>query len=44
LIFDNERAARGMAEFVREHMAHGNDAGVELDSLVVAEVDAQVRR
>lgn len=44
LIFDSERAARGMAEFVRERMAQGNDAGVQLDSLVVAEVDAQVRR
>jgi hypothetical protein len=44
VIFDTERAARGMADFVREHMAQGNDAGVELDSLVVAEVLTQVRR
>jgi hypothetical protein len=44
VIFDSERAARGMAEYVREQMARGNDAGVELDSLVVAEVLAQARR
>jgi hypothetical protein len=44
LIFDSERAARGMAEYVREQMTQGNDTGVQLDSLVVAEVDAQVRR
>jgi hypothetical protein len=40
LIFDSERAARGMAEYVKQQMAQGNDAGVELDSLTVAEVEA----
>ena len=40
LIFDSERAARGMAEYVREQMARGNDAGMQLDSLSVAEVEA----
>lgn len=40
LIFDSERAARGMADYVREQMARGNDAGVQLDSLSVAEVEA----
>src|SRR5262245_41651259 len=44
VIFDSERHARGMAEFVREQMARGNDAGVELDSLAVAEVLAQAGR
>jgi hypothetical protein len=40
LIFDSERAARGMAEYVKQQMTQGNDAGVELDSLTVAEVEA----
>lgn len=40
LIFDSERAARGMADYVRQQMARGNNAGVELDSLTVAEVEA----
>jgi len=40
LIFDSERAARGMAEYVEQQMGRGNDAGVELDSLTVAEVEA----
>jgi hypothetical protein len=38
VIFETERAARGMAEFVKRQMANGNDVGVELDSLTVAEV------
>jgi hypothetical protein len=40
VIFDSERAARGMAAYVEQQMARGNDAGVELDSLTVAEVEA----
>jgi len=40
LIFDSEHAARGMADYVKEQMAGGNDAGVQLDSLTVAEVEA----
>ncbi len=40
LIFDSERAARGMAAYVKEQMSGGNDAGVELDSLTIAEVEA----
>ena len=40
LIFDSERAARGMADYVKEQMARGNDAGVVLDSVTVAEVEA----
>jgi hypothetical protein len=40
VIFESERAARGMAAYVDEQMARGNDAGVELDSLTVAEVEA----
>ena len=44
LIFESERAARGMADFVQEQMATRNDAGVELDSLTVAEVLAQAAR
>lgn len=40
VLFESERAARGMAAYVEEQMARGNDAGVELDSLTVAEVEA----
>lgn len=41
VIFETERDARGMAEFVKQHMASGVDAGVELDSLTVAVVEAR---
>jgi hypothetical protein len=44
LVFETERAARGMAEFVRQQMSTPNDVGVRLDSLMVAEVTAQVSR
>jgi hypothetical protein len=40
LIFESEHAARGMADYVKQQMARGNDAGVELDSLSVGEVEA----
>lgn len=40
LIFDSEHAARGMADYVKQQMERGNDAGVELDSLSVAQVEA----
>ena len=44
VVFDTESAARGMADFVKQQMVGRNEAGVELDSLIVAEVLAQARR
>jgi hypothetical protein len=43
-IFDSEEAANRMAVFVRGDGSRPNDAGVQMESIVVAEVLAEARR
>ena len=44
VVLDSEQAARKFAAFVKEQAAAPNDAGVQLESLTVAEVLAEARK
>jgi hypothetical protein len=44
VVLDSEDAARKLAAFVTERSSIPNDAGVELESIVVTEVLAEARR
>ena len=44
VIFDSEGAARKMAAFVGEQSKQQNDAGVQLESITVAELLAEARK
>jgi hypothetical protein len=44
VIFESETAARKMAAFVGEQARAANDAGVELESITVAELVAEARK
>jgi hypothetical protein len=44
VVFDNETAARKMAAFVGQQAKVRNHAGVELESIAVAELLAEARR
>jgi len=43
-IFDSEEAANKMAAFVKGDTSRPNDAGVQMESIVVAEVLAEARK
>lgn len=44
VVLDSEGAARKFAAFVKEQSSIPNDAGVQLESLIVAEVLAEARK
>lgn len=44
VVLDSEDAARKFADFVKEQSAVPNDAGVQLESITVAEVLAEARK
>jgi hypothetical protein len=44
IVLDSEQAARKFAAFVKERASVPNDAGVQLESIAVAEVLAEARK
>src|SRR4051812_14428428 len=44
VVFDTEDAARKLADFVRADASRPNDAGVQMESIVVSEVLAEARK
>jgi len=44
VVLDSESAARRFAAFVKEQSSRQNDAGVQLESIIVAEVLAEARK
>ena len=43
-LFDSEEAAQKLASFVKSDMNRPNDAGVQMESIVVTEVLAEARK
>jgi hypothetical protein len=44
VLFDTEQAARKLADYVKADASRPNDAGVQMESIVVSEVLAEARQ